>query len=278
MTEIAWEELGEEYGSSEAAVTVGVFDGLHVGHERLIDAVVSSDWMPVVVTFQRHPSEVLLHDTIPGFIMSVRQKRALLRAMGIEVCVVVDFNESFRTTPGASFLRSLEEGFDLRRLVVGHDFRCGHRLDTGLPEIRAHFHGRSTDVVGVGPVRTGEEPVSSTRIRRLILDGDLAGARALLGRPYTLDVGDEDVEIDRDRCYVVKNGAGLLPESRQLLPPPGAYPVELVDGPFDAPPSGAARAAEPAHPGVLEIGRNSVSWPLVAGRSIHYIVMKDVGY
>ncbi len=278
MTEIAWENLDGEYAGRPAALTVGVFDGLHTGHRELISRVVDTGWLSVVVTFQRHPTEVLLHDTIPGFIMSLGQKRQALREMGVDLSVLVDFNERFRLMPGVEFLRALAESFDLRRLVVGHDFRCGYRLDTDVEAIEAFFHATKTDVVEVGPVAHGEGAVSSTRIRSLILEGELAAAAALLGRPYALDVVDEQVEIDADRAYVVKGPGGLLPGSRQLVPPPGRYEVELVSTADDA----AGRDPTPAGPEprpdrrvTLEIGENSLSWPLVARETIHYIVIKD---
>ena len=279
MTEIAWEDLDGEYAGRPAALTIGVFDGLHTGHRELISRVVDTGWLSVVVTFQRHPTEVLLHDTIPGFIMSLGQKRKALRGMGVDLSVLVDFNEQFRLMPGVEFLRALAESFDLRRLVVGHDFRCGYRLDTDVEAIEAFFHATKTDVVEVGPVARGEGPVSSTRIRSLILEGELKAAAALLGRPYALDMLEEQVEIDAGRAYVVVGPGGLLPGSRQLVPPPGRYEVELVNAAADGAtrPQALPPGPEPLPDGrvTLEIGENSLSWPLVAGETIHYIVIKD---
>lgn len=278
MTEVAWENLDGEYADRPTALTVGVFDGLHAGHQELIARVVDSDWLSAVVTFERHPTEVLLHDTIPGFIMSLRQRRTALRALGVDLSVLIDFDERFRLMPGAEFLRALSGSFDLRRLVVGHDFRCGYRLDTDVDGIRAFFQRTETEVIDVGPVARDEDPVSSTRIRRLILDGELAAAARLLGRPYTLDISDEQVEVDGDRSYVVKGPGGLLPESRQLLPPAGHYEVELASAGAE-PLRGAlglpTRTSPPHRVSTLEIGENSLSWPLVAEGTIHYIVIKD---
>lgn len=263
MTEVAWTNLDGEYARRPTALTVGVFDGLHAGHRELISRVVESDWLSVVVTFERHPTEVLLHDTIPGFIMSLRQRRTALRDMGVDLSVLVDFNDRFRLMPGADFLRALAENFDLRRLVVGHDFRCGYRLDTEVDGIRAFFRGTKTDIVDVGPIKSGEETVSSTRIRRLVLEGEVAAAANLLGSPYALDVADEAIVLDADRAYVVKGPGGLLPQSRQLVPPCGSYEVEL------------ARTSRARRSATLEIGENSLSWPLAAKETIQYIVFKD---
>ncbi|HKJ86879.1 MAG TPA: hypothetical protein VKA06_12435, partial [Spirochaetia bacterium] len=100
MTEIAWTNLNRDFALVPSAVTVGVFDGLHLGHQELIRRVGEPNLNSVVVTFQRHPSEILLHDSIPGFIMSTRQKRHTLEELGVDVSVLIDFTESFRRLPG----------------------------------------------------------------------------------------------------------------------------------------------------------------------------------
>ncbi len=264
MVEIDWLNLDGAYADRESSITVGVFDGLHLGHRTLIDRVVHSGWMPVVVTFQRHPSERLLHDDIPGYIMSLRQKRAMLRDMGVEVVVQVDFTEEFRSMPGVAFLRRLDSSFHIRRMVVGHDFRCGYELDTNTDTIGAYFARRDVEVIPVDPRTVGGVAVSSTLIRTRICEGELGTARELLGRPYVLDVTDEEIERDDQRLYIVKSPRGLLPESRQLVPPSGVYPAEFIGD------RGAYRAE-------LEIGENSLSWPLAVDESIRYIVPHQAG-
>jgi riboflavin kinase/FMN adenylyltransferase len=223
------------------------------------------------VTFQRHPTEILLHDNIPGFIMSTRQKRHSLREMGVDVSVLIDFTEEFRRLPGSEFLDRLAASFQLRRIVVGHDFRCGYRLDTDIDAIRARFAAADVDVIEVEPVSDGEEPVSSTRVRDLILAGEIGAAGRLLGRPFALDVTDEEIEQDAGRAYIVKGRSGLLPESRQLVPPPGRYDVDLVcrDGESNDTPGAARRSS------ILDIGENSLSWALAPGETIRYIELKE---
>ncbi len=268
MTEIAWTNLNHDFAQKPGAVTIGVFDGVHLGHQELIHRVVGSRWTSVVVTFQRHPSEALLHDSIPGFIMSSRQKRHTLERLGVDVAVLIDFTESFRRIPGREFLAKLAESFSLRRLVVGHDFRCGYRLDTDIDGIRSFFAGSDVDVVAVDPVADGA-PVSSTRIRELIVSGDVARAGALLGRPYSLDVANEEVEHDGARSYIVKGERNLLLESRQLLPPPGPYRAEIGTGVSDG------ELERIGSEVTLEIGENSLSWPLAPGATIRYIIIKE---
>ena len=261
MIEIDWANLDRAYAEQPSSITVGVFDGLHTGHRGLIEQVTSSEWMPVVVTFQRHPTELLLHDDIPGFIMSLSQKRHALMDLGVAVTVLIDFDEAFRSLPGEQFLNRLGEAFLIRRFVVGHDFRCGFQLDTDIKAIRRFLAGRDVEVVALDPIRSQRDLVSSSRIRDLIVSGDLLQAARLLGRAYTLDVTEEEIDHDGDRAYIVKNGRGLLPESRQLLPPAGRYRAVVGS-------DGTEREVE------LDIGANSLNWPLVAGETIRYIVLQ----
>ncbi|MFW5683825.1 MAG: hypothetical protein ACOC1I_03150 [Spirochaetota bacterium] len=261
MTEVSWHDPGNRFANEPCAVTIGVFDGLHAGHQELIRRVVDSPWTPVVVTFERHPSELLVQGRVPGFIMSLPQRREVLHALGVRIAVFVDFTSEFRNTPGRRFLRDLGARFDLRRLVVGHDFRCGHRLDTDVAAIKEHFAGSSVEVLEVAPVTLESDTVSSTRIRNLILRGSIRDAERMLGRPYALDIGRERVERRAGRASLAMTQTRLLPAGGQIVPPPGSYDAVLV--------------GTREHSVELQIGRNYLSWPLAAGDTIRYIVIKD---
>lgn len=267
MIEVKWIDLDSQFASQPSALTVGVFDGVHVGHQALVGSVTETTWTPVVVTFERHPTEFLLHDNVPGFLMSRAQKRAALRAMGIEVGVLIDFDEAFRSLPGRDFLARLTRGFALRRLVVGHDFRCGYRLDTDIDGIRDFFSGSAVEVVEVEAIARGGEAVSSTRVRRLVLEGALDEAATLLGRPYVIDLTDEPVSVRGEYATVPTDTGTVLPAGRQLVPPPGWYRARAADDPLGTVHGSRERRFE------LEITGNSLRWPLAAGERIRYIVL-----
>lgn len=267
MIEVRWNELDSQFASQPSALTVGVFDGLHLGHRALVRSVTETTWTPTVVTFERHPAELLLHDNVPGFLMSREQKRAALRASGVEISVLVDFDEAFRSLPGRLFLERLAQAFTLRRLVVGHDFRCGYRLDTDIHGIRDYFARSGVEVIEVEAVAHDHEPVSSTRVRRLVLSGAIDEAARLLGRPYVIDLADEAIMTGDGHASVATESGTVLPFSRQLVPPAGRYRARTTRDPL----GGESPANEAWFE--LEITGNSLRWPLAGDERIRYIVL-----
>jgi len=181
MTEIDWAaflENGLPIGLGKSSVTVGVFDGVHRGHQSLIAAVVSynAEYVPVVVTFR----EPKITDSIQSF----RQKTEVLESLGVKILVVIDFTESFRQMPGINFLELLLNRGNIGFFTVGSNFRCGYKLDTGAQEIKTFFTSHNIPAAILPDVMEGSLPVSSSRIRSAINSGDLRLAEAMLGRPY----------------------------------------------------------------------------------------------
>jgi riboflavin kinase/FMN adenylyltransferase len=188
MTVIEWPDFlknGLPLGEKLSSVTVGVFDGVHRGHQALIERVVShnSSFVPVVITFrQNHKGE-----KNTGDIQTFQQRTAMFESLGLKIAVVVDFTESFRHMPGIEFLELLLKHGNIGFLAVGSNFRCGYGLDTDAAAIQKFFALQGIPVEIVPEVMEGSLPISSSRIRSAILRGDLLQAQAMLGRPYTID-------------------------------------------------------------------------------------------
>jgi riboflavin kinase/FMN adenylyltransferase len=197
-------------------MTVGVFDGMHLGHQALIKRVVSHDTdnVPVVITFRQNHKTGKNSENIQTF----RQKAASFEHMGIKIILVADFTESFKRMAGIEFLELLLQHGKIGFFAVGSRFRCGHRLDTDAAMIQKFFASRNIPVEIMPEVTEGNLPVSSSRIRQTIKSGNLKEARAMLGRPYTLDLAG------------LSSGAGL---PGLVLPPPGRYSVLLREKPED---------------------------------------------
>ena len=186
------------------SMTIGVFDGVHRGHQALIERVVSHNEgnMPVVITFrQNHKGE-----KYAGNIQTFRQKTAMFERLGLKITIVVNFTESFRHMTGIEFLELLLKHGKIGFFAVGANFRCGYGLDTDAAAIQRFFTSRDIPVEIVPEVMEDSQPISSSRIRSAIVSGNLLRAQAMLGHPYTLDLMG-------------------LPES--VLPPPGEYQVIL---------------------------------------------------
>lgn len=264
MVEIAWSDLPDpDFKQEPTALTIGVFDGIHVGHQRLLAGVTGTPGQrAVVVTFQRHPTEILALDSFPGFLMSLAQKRHALQQAGVNLSVLIDFSLEFSRLSGPEFLDTLLTSFAVRRAVLGHDFRCGHKMGMDAPAVREYLalHGVAAEIVE--PVRDAGVIVSSTGIREAVTAGMLAEAGRLLGRPFTLDITGEVVESDGPESWIELDDRGLLPGSNQILPPPGTYPGTVQ--------TGREMLRVP-----VTIGKNSIRLPLAADQEIRYIVLQE---
>ena len=183
---------GEALGSKGTSVVIGTFDGVHLGHQALVRAGVSRAraWGGVscCVTWDRHPTETLAPGKVPPVITVFARKQELLAALGLDLLVVLAFDEAFVTwTPERFVTEILAEGLGARVVGVGRGFRFGHRA-AGDTRLLKELGGRLGFEVAVADLlEVGGAPVSSTRVRAAISVGDMAGVRRLLGRPWDLD-------------------------------------------------------------------------------------------
>jgi riboflavin kinase/FMN adenylyltransferase len=173
-----------------SAVTIGAYDGVHIGHRHLIAALGSMaeerDLDTVVVTFDRHPATVVRPDSAPLLLTDLDQKLDLLAATGIDRTVVVEFDEARANETAEDFVLDVLVGsLGARLVVVGEDFHFGHGRKGNVALLSEMGSRHGFEVVGLGLEQDkAGEAVSSTRIRRLLADGDVAGAARLLGRPH----------------------------------------------------------------------------------------------
>jgi len=166
-----------------SSVTIGVFDGVHRGHQALIKRVVShnTEYIPAVVTFrENHKTGDKTAD-----IISFKQKLAIFENLGVKLTIVIDFTESFRRMKGIEFLEILAKHGNIGFFAVGKNFRCGCRLDTDTDAIREFFVSRNVQVEIIDEVKEGSMPISSSRIRAAIADGDMQLAQSMLD--HTID-------------------------------------------------------------------------------------------
>jgi riboflavin kinase/FMN adenylyltransferase len=237
MKVLSWEEL-EPFGRSKGplAAAVGVFDGLHRGHMKLIGEVLARQGLVKgVVTFRENPKKTLRPSSFHGDIFTLDQKLETLASLGLDACVLIDFSGDFSKLAGRKFLSLLRDRGDLRFLAVGADFKCGYRLDTGAEEIRAYYEGLGVETRLLQPLLWTDRPVSSSRIRKAIVDGRLDDARSMLGRDY---------ELDFRGARVAASGASMLIEAdgRQVQPPEGEYLGAISYGGEYLPASAAYRS------------------------------------
>lgn len=175
-----------------SAVTVGVFDGVHRGHQVIVSEVVrrarALEVPAVAITFDPHPLSVVRPDAAPLMLSNVDRRAELLQQVGVDHVVVLPFDEELSRQSPQEFVETvLVRGLNISEVVVGVDFRFGHRAagDVTLLTELGDRHGFVVE--GVGLVGDGRERWSSTMARRRIAEGDVRGAAAILSRPHRLD-------------------------------------------------------------------------------------------
>jgi len=188
---VEWSEFIKEglpVKEKKASVTIGVFDGVHRGHKALIEQVVSrnAENVPVVITFRENhktiSNEQLAMSNEQRDIQTFEQRVNTLEKFGIQIIVVIDFNESFRRMAGIEFLEILIKCCNIGFFAVGSAFRCGYRLDTDAEAIQRFFTSRGVPAEIVPEVTEDSLPISSSRIRAAIAAGNIELAEIMLGR------------------------------------------------------------------------------------------------
>jgi riboflavin kinase / FMN adenylyltransferase len=176
-------------------VTIGAYDGVHLGHRSVIRLVrqraAERGLRSAVVTFDRHPAAVVRPESAPRLLTDLEQKLELLADTGIDYCLVITFDEARSQESAEDFVKEvLVDCLNAADVVVGEDFHFGHRRAGNVPLLRRLGGELGFEVDGIELVGAdsspggGQAPVSSTRIRRALVEGDLALANRLLGRDY----------------------------------------------------------------------------------------------
>ena len=213
------------------AVTIGAFDGVHLGHQavlRLVRELARARGLSAtVLTFDRHPAEVVRPGSAPKLLTTLDQKLELLEATGsVDECVVLPFDETRSKEPAEQFVEELlASALRARRVVVGADFHFGYRRHGDVPLLQRMGAELGFETIGLGLVAAPDGdagiPYSSTRIRELLTAGDVEGAAAALGRPHEVR-GPVEHGDARGRELGFPTANVSVPE-RICLPADGVY-------------------------------------------------------
>jgi riboflavin kinase/FMN adenylyltransferase len=173
-------------------VTVGFFDGVHLGHRAVLATTVAAArdrGVPgVAVTFDRHPREVITPGREPRLLTTVERKAQLIEATGIDVLLVLEFTEAFSQWPAERFMAEvLRDGLHAEHAVMGASFTFGHRALGNVDRLIAEGGAYGFTAERVELLALGERTVSSSSIREALADGDLDWPRRALGHRFVLD-------------------------------------------------------------------------------------------
>lgn len=212
-------------------VATGFFDGVHTGHQELINELVSvaseRHTDSLVITFWPHPRIVLRPDEhFPGLLTSLEERRAKLLECGVNRVEVIEFTKEFSSLTAAGFIDEyLKQKFGADVLVMGYDNRLGSDLK-GPEEIRSEFAGCHPEIITAGRKDSGGMAVSSTRIRVALLEGNIGQASAMLGYDYTLGgIVVHGQKLGRKLGFPTANLE--MDEPLKVIPAHGAYFVKV---------------------------------------------------
>jgi riboflavin kinase/FMN adenylyltransferase len=216
-------ELGN--GQRKACVAIGVFDGVHLGHQQIIRQTVADarthDAVALVVTFDKHPNAVVAPERVPPQIFSRSQKLRAIEALGADALLEIPFDKTFSEKSGEVFIRELAHGLGkIHSICVGADFVFGHKRSGNVELLKKLGAELNFQVHGLAAVALDGQVVSSTRIREAIRAGNFDAASQMLGRPYSIcGCVVEGDRLGRQLGFPTAN----LDTANLVLPPNGVY-------------------------------------------------------
>lgn len=236
VTELARSELRRASLGRPTALTIGVFDGVHRGHQIVLKHVVESarkhDLAAAAITFHPHPRQVLRPDLTTEYVTSLEDRLSLILETGLDGVATVSFTSDFSLTDAGDFVRMLVEEFQLARLIIGEDFALG-RQRGGDPDTLKALGQQLGFEVEVIELLTSDstDKVSSTEIRNGLAEGDVEQVGDLLGRRYSLH-GPVVVGFKRGRSIGFPTANVAIGNDRSI-PAPGVYATiaHLESGP-----------------------------------------------
>ena len=223
--------------AKSSAVCIGGFDGMHLGHQAIFDALF--EWkekreaqgfdagqkiLAGAVTFCRSPG-ALKNPNYPGDVWTKKFKLEFLEKRGFDFCVMIDFSENFSKIKGRNFLDQLRKFCSMQFLAAGSDFRLGHNSDTGVAELSDYATQNGLELKVLDDITLDNKRVSSSLIRKAVLEGDFALAKKLLGHPFCIDGSPFTWKACSSDV-----GLSLIANERttQVLPKAGRFSVGVV--------------------------------------------------
>lgn len=242
-------------------VALGKFDGVHRGHARLLAAVIRlarREGAPsMAVTFDVHPDSLLRPHQVPPVLTTIAEKTAAIEEAGIDCLVYLEFTPEFARLSAWEFASEFLAGrIGARMVLAGENFRFGRNRGGDVLMLRRWGPKLGFGFRAVPQATVAGEPVSSTRVRRVIAAGEMRLAAALLGRPYSVE-GEVDHGVSRGRALGAPTANLRLPG--KLLPPDGVYLVRAaIDG------------GEPL-PSILNLGTSPTFGPGERRLEVHFL-------
>ena len=210
-------------------LTIGTFDGVHLGHQKIIERVVTTarqeGLLATIFTFFPHPRMVVQHDKSLKLIHTLEEKKQLLQRLGVDLLVVQPFNEAFAQLTAEEFVSTiLVQHLNVKKVIIGYDHRFGRNRTANINDMRLFGEKYGFAVEEISVQEVDEVSVSSTKIREALNKGDIITAEHYLGTPYSLTgTVVHGLKLGRTLGYPTANIQ--VTEDYKLIPKDGVYAV-----------------------------------------------------
>ena len=210
-------------------LTIGTFDGVHLGHQKIIERVVTTarqeGLLATIFTFFPHPRMVVQHDKGLKLIHTLEEKKQLLQQLGVDLLVVQPFNEAFAQLTAEEFVSTiLVQHLNVKKVIIGYDHRFGRNRTANINDMRLFGEKYGFAVEEISVQEVDEVSVSSTKIREALNKGDVTTAEHYLGTPYSLTgTVVHGLKLGRTLGYPTANIR--VTEDYKLIPKDGVYAV-----------------------------------------------------
>lgn len=218
--------MNEQIYMEPHVMAIGFFDGVHLGHQKLLnhakDLARKNNVQFTAMTFSPHPDEVIKKDTDRKYLMPLPQKIKRMESMGVDKLFVIKFDRDFASLPPADFIQSYITGMNTRHVVVGFDFTFGFKAQGNTEYLRRKSKELRFGLTVIPKKTYMGEKISSTLIRELIQNGEIDVVPYYLGSNYEVNVHILQHNINKR--------AVIKPIGNFMLPSPGSYLVEVIHG------------------------------------------------
>ena len=227
-----YRDISKVSKNKNTVITIGTFDGFHLGHQKIIEQVISDSKRKIgrsfVITFEPHPRSVVSKDYDLKILTTIDEKVALIEKAGIENLMVINFTPEFSNLTYEDFFSNyIIDKIGISELVIGHDHKLGKGRTGDEDKLIKFGEENSFSVVPVNAIKINDEIISSTKIRHALSDGDIDKVNKYLGRYYSLS-GKVVKGSRRGRSLGFPTANLNISGNKKLIPANGIYLVEVI--------------------------------------------------
>ena len=176
--------------SKSTIATIGTFDGIHIGHQKILNSLArfakENSLKSVVITFDPHPRKIINKKNSIELINTIEEKKEKLKTLGIDYLIIQKFDEKFSETEANKFVEILKNNINIEKLIVGYDHRFGKNRNADINDLKKYGKELNFEVIEIDALEIKEVNISSTKIRSAIKDGDIRLANSYLGYNFFL--------------------------------------------------------------------------------------------